>query len=390
VTAQIDVLDTADVHPRGVGPASSGSPFIVREATPADNEQLIALAAACAMEGEIALRIDRAPDFFALNRLEGERWRLAVAEMGERVVGCIAISERRAYVNGIEMRTGYVGDLKVHPAHRDTRIGDALSHYAERVCADLPAAAPVMITVLAGNRAMERRLSGPRGVPVFRKLATVRTYSIPTLWRRSAGSHPVRIESARWSDLAEMSTLWMKVAPHRQLAPARLEASRADWTRTGPGLDISSYRLARSINGELLGFFAVWDQRAFKRLTVVGYSRRMKAARAAFNAVAAVVGAEKLPPRGAPLNCVTIANVCVPASRPDVLRALLLSTYGDLRGMKCSFMNVGLDVRDPLGNALGGFFAQPTDVNVYVMTTRRGVLPEMLDARPVHYEIALV
>ena len=372
-------------------PLARGPGFVTRDATPADNEQLIALSAACAMTGEIGLRIDRRPDFFALNRLEGERWQVGVAEAAGRVVGCIAVSERRAFVNGIEMRTAYVGDFKVHPAHRDTRVADSLSHYAERVCAGLPPAAPVVITVLAGNRAMERRLSGPRGVAAFRKLATVRTYSIPILWRRRADeSGAVRVETARWSDLDEMAKLWNRLAPQRQLAQAMSVTSMAEWIRAAPGLDISSYRLARSVNGDILGFFAVWDQRPFKQLTVVAYSRRMRVARAAFNTLAPIFGAERLPRKGAPLNCATIANVCVPESRPDVMRALILAAYGELRGKQYSFMNIGLDVRDPLGGALRGLLAQPTDVNAYVMTIRRGVLPEFLDDRTVHCEIALV
>lgn len=365
--------------------------FTIRDAAPSDNAGLIDLAAACAMNGDISLRIDRRPDFFALNRLEGDRWQVGVAESGGGVVGCIAVSERRAFVNGVEARTAYVGDLKVHPAHRDTRIADALSHYADRACADLPPAAPLIVTVLAGNTAMERRLPGPRGVAAFRKLGTIRTHSIPILWRRSpTRASSIRIESARWSDLDEMVKLWQQVAPRRQLAPAFTSAALSRWIAAAPGLDISGYRLARSTKGDLLGFFAIWDQRSFKQLTVVGYSPRMLAARAGFNALARLAGGEQLPGAGSPLNCATAVNVCVPESRPDVLRALVLAAYDELRGNRCSFMNVGLDVRDPLTVALDGLLAQPTDVNAYVMTTRRGVPPELLDSRPLHYEIALV
>jgi ribosomal protein S18 acetylase RimI-like enzyme len=368
-----------------------GDWFIVRDATPADNDQLMALAAACPMAGDMSLRIDRGPDFFALNRLEGERWQVGVAMVDGKVVGCVAASERSAFVNGIETRTGYAGDLKVHPDYRDTTIADALSHYAERAFVGLPPAAPVMITVLAGNRAMERRLSGPRGVPPFRKIATIRTHSIPILWARTdVKDSGIRIESAGWRDLGPMEKLWNTIAPHRQLAPAVTTSAWAEWIRAAPGLDIESYTIARSANGEMLGFLAVWDQRSFKQLTVLGYSPRMKIARVAFNALAAVIGAERLPRRGAPLSCVTIAHICVPPTRPDVLRCLVLSAYSDVRRSRCSFMNIGLDRRDPLTAGLDGLLAQPTDVNAYSVTTRRGVLPELLDSRPLHYEIALV
>lgn len=365
--------------------------FLVRDARPSDNEGLIALAAACPMVGDLSLRIDRRPDFFALNRLEGDRWRLAVAERGGSIVGCVAFSERRVFVNGREMRTGYAGDLKVHPDHRDTNVADALSYWAESACGDLPARAPAVITVLAGNRAMERRLSGPRGVPRFNRLGTIRTHSITILWKRGRrGTGSIDTARARWIDIPQMGELWNRVASERQLAPVMTAPSLGVWIRKAPGLDISSYRLARSASGELLGFVAVWNQESFKQLTVVGYSRRMARARTAFNLFAPVVGAERLPAPDSPLRCATLLHVCVPGNRPDVLRALLIDAHNDLRHSGCSFVNVGLDVKDPLAHAVSGLFAQPTDVNIYALALRSGVAPEVLDDRPLHYEIALV
>jgi hypothetical protein len=139
-----------------------------------------------------------------------------------------------------------------------------------------------------------------------------------------------------------------------------------------------------------LGFLAVWDQRAFKQLNVVAYSPRMKAARWAFNLFAPIAGGERMPRTGSPLSCVSVAHICVPADKPGVLRALIISAYNELRRTGCSFMNLGLDRRDPLSAAMTGLFAQPTDVNAYIVTPRSGVIPEHLDERPLHNEIALV
>ncbi len=370
------------------------SDFVVRDARPSDNSDLIALAASCAMQGDVTLRIDRAPDFLALNKLEGNRWRVAVAERDGRIVGCVAFSERAAFVNGLRTRTGYIGDLKVHPDHRDTMIADALSLWAAEACRDLAPRSPALITVLAGNRAMERRLDGPRGVPRFNRVGTIRSHSIPVLWKRRRvprwGAKSIEISPAGWSDLPRMTELWNRVARRRQLAPAMSAQSLAAWITDAPGLDISSYLLARSTNGELLGFVGVWDQRSFKQLSVVGYSRRMAAVRKVFNFFARLVGATPLPRTGSPLGCATIVHICVPGDRTDVLRALLIDAHNELRNSDCSFMNVGLDVRDPLSRALRGLFAQPTDVNAYIMAQRSGVSPEVLDGRPLHYEIALV
>ncbi len=341
------------------------------------------------MVGDVSLRIDRGPDFFALNRLEGTRWKVGVAERGGAIVGCVAISERCSFINGRQSRTGYASDLKVHPAHRGTRIADELSRYCERECVDLPATTPVLITVLAGNRSMERRLSGPRGVPELKRIGTIRTHSLPVLWHRRVAAS-IDISRAGWSDLEEMTALWKQVAPLRQLAPVLTLDAMVEWIDSTPGLAISSYRVARSRGGELLGFVAAWDQRSFKQLNVVGYSPRMRVARATFNLLAPVVGGERMPRKGHPLNCVTLAHICVPGDRPDVLRALVASTHNELRRTGISFINVGLDTRDPLSSAMEGFFAQPTDVNACVTRSRFGVPSEPLDEAPIHYEIALV
>src|SRR5688572_8118711 len=185
----------------------------VREAVSTDNAGLIDLASSCAMQGDIALRIERDPDFFALNRLEGDRCRIGVAEHDGKIVGCIAASERTVYIDGRPTKTGYVGDLKVHPAHRHREMADALCRYAQNVTRELPVGSPVLITVLSGNRSMERRLSGPRGLPRFEPVTTLRTHSVSVLWKRRLPDTPdVVVEHASWRDVDDMIGLWNRVA----------------------------------------------------------------------------------------------------------------------------------------------------------------------------------
>ncbi len=368
------------------------APFAVREACASDNEGLMALAESCSMSGDIELRIDRRPDFFTLNELEW-RWRLAVAEREGKIVGCICFSEREAHLDGVPQTTGYVGDLKVHPAHRDMAIADALSRYAKERMSSLGENAAVLITVLAGNAAMQRRLHGPRGLPAFTRVATVRTHSLSILWkrkeRRSANADVAKVRPATWADVEEMADLWCAVAPGRQLAPVHDAESLARWIRDAPGLDITTYRLAHGSNGRLLGFFGLWNQREFKQMSVVSYSSRMAAARRVFNAITPMVGAERLPEAGGPLNLVTAVNVCVPPTHPNVLRSLIVGAHNELRHSVCSLLNIGLDKKDPLATALDGLFAQPTDVNAYLCNANGKAWDRPL-AGTLHYEIALV
>lgn len=371
----------------------------VRDARADDNTSLLGLAAACPMEGDIALSITREPDFFALNRLEGDQWRVGVAESGSRsdggIVGCVMGAARTTYVRGHSRDTLYAGDLKVHPKTRGVGVADALTEWVVDVLAGLgDADAPVLVTVLAGNRAMERRTHGRGGAAAFTRFATIRAFSIPLLWPRTHRTRQaqgdVRVSPATSSDIDEMAAVWQRVAPGRQFAPVLDSDSMSAWIAGAPGLDIGDYRVARSRDGRIAGFLAWWDQTPFKQSRVLRYSRRLAVARAALNALASVTGGVRLPAIGEPLRYRTALHVCVPSGRPDVLRALVRASCVQLRAERYAFATIGLDTRDPLCAAMAGFAAQPTDVNAYVLTPGGPYAGPPLDDRPLHYEIALV
>ena len=364
----------------------------VRPATAADNAALVELAEACPMEGDIGMCVERAPRFFALNELEGDRFEVAVVDgSAGRPVGCVAVAERTVYLHGRPTPTMYVGDLKVHPDHRGTPAADALSaHARERCLDDAGHDRPTLVTILAGNQSMERRLGGARGLPHLTRFATIRSHSVSLLWKRRPPPSERRVTRAGTEDLEEMADLWQRVAPGRQFAPVHDAGSLAAWIEAAPGLDISSYFLARGADGRLAGFFGLWDQESFKQLRVTSYSPSLRAFRLGFNALAPVVGSTPLPAAGGRIRSLTAVHVCVPPTDPAVLRALLIAAYNEHRGQGYSFFSVGLDVSDPLAGAFTGLLAQPTDVWACTATSARPYDGPALHDRPMHHEIALV
>jgi hypothetical protein len=372
--------------------AAGPAPTLVRLATDADNDALIALAAACPMEGDLALRIDRAPDFFALNRLEGDRWKVAVVDGPQGCpVACVATAERRAWMHGRPTTIVYAGDLKVHPDFRDTRTADALERFVAQTGRETAGeSTPILLTVLAGNTSMERRATGPRGLPRLQRFATLRSFAIPLLWRRKLAGADVRVECATDRDLEEMADLWAAVAPRRQFASVLDAHGLARWIDAAPGLAIEDYLLARDRQGTLLGFVGMWDQRAMKTLRVLRYSPALSMIRGVVSVAAPFVGATALPAIGAPLHHASAVHLCVPHDRSDVLRALLLTAYDRLRGSGRVFMSVALDARDPLIAALGGLLAAPTDIHAYATMPGGAWTGAPLDDRPLHFETALV
>ena len=380
----------------GAGLGAARGPVRVRAAVPADNAALVDLALACPMEGDVGLCVSRAPDLFALNRLEGESSSSAVAEDCETgdVVGCAAVAGRGVWLHGAPANVTYAYDLKVHPAHRGGPAADALSRWVRDECERRGGPdVPVFLTILAGNEPMERRATGRvAGVPRFARFATVRSHSITLLGRRRLRESRtgLRVTRARAGDAEEMAALWARVASARQLAPVLDADSLLRFAAAAPGLGVESYRVARRRDGRIAGFGALWDQSSFKQLRVTRYSPRLAAVRLAFNAVAPLLGSSPLPPAGGALRQATAFNVCVPADQPDVLAALVRDAHDELRAEGHSLLTIGLDLRDPLAAALDGLFAQPTDVHAYACTATGDYAGPPLDASMLHYEIALV
>jgi len=350
--------------------------MMVRKAHPEDNDALMALASACPMNGDLSLCVDRYPDFFALNRLAGGgQWQVGVID-GDNdgdngPIACIAVARREVYLHGEPASLAYVGDLKVHPAHRRRGAARALLGWAIDTGRDLIGAdGPLMCTVLGGNTAVDTL----RDIftPEVRKRATIRSHSISLLWRRRLPRTSLTVRLAEPADTAAMTNLWQRLAPGRQFAPLHHQVQSA-------GLD---YLLAHHRDGELAGFLGLWDQHAIKQMRVTGYSRRLGMARKAFNLASPLFRVPRMPAPGGEMSYRTVVSPC--ALDPQTLRALLLHACHRLHG-ECSLLTIGLDTRDPLTRALSGLLAQPTDVDVLVLGG-----PSKDDGGPVHFEIAMV
>jgi GNAT superfamily N-acetyltransferase len=323
------------------------------------------------MNGDLALRVDRAPDFFALNRLAGDRWRVGVVDGDDGPIGCICVSARTAFIDGRPGRLAYVGDLKVHPGHRGRGVGRALAAWALAAAHDMVGeGGPMMATVLSGNTAVDRLQH--TFVPGARRRATIRSHSISLLAKRRIPRSDLTVARATAADIPAMVRLWERLAVCRAFAPI-LESFPLD----SPGLD---YLVAQRPSGELAGFVGLWDQHRIKQMRVVGYSPRMAAARVVFNLAAPLFAAPALPQPGGKLSYRSVVHPC--ATDAAVLRNLLLHAYSRLRG-HYSFLTIALDTRDPLTRALSGLLAQPTDVDLLV-------LGGPADDRPAHFEIATV
>jgi len=365
----------------------------VRDATPDDNDALVALSTATSVDGDVSLAVDRGPDFFALSRLKGDRWRVGVVDGPDgRPAGCVAIAERTVHLHGEPTKTLAVSDLRVHPARRREGRGDALIRWARDACVEMGGQdAFAFVALLAGGKEMEGRMGGKRGLPSVHRFATVRCWSVPLLWnRKPPDAANSAVTRATADDVDEMAALWADVGPQRQFAPTMDAAALAAWVDAAPGLELSSYWLARRPDKKLAGFVGIWDQEVFKRLQLTRYSPRARVFREAFNLAAPLVGGARLPRPGQSVRHLIAVHPCVPPSAAGVFRSLLVAAYGEHRKKGYSFITVGLDVKDPLAADMKGLLGQRTDVWCCVATQGDRWTGPPLDDRPAYHEIALV
>ncbi|MBM3926683.1 MAG: GNAT family N-acetyltransferase [SAR202 cluster bacterium] len=357
-----------------------------REATQADNSSLLALANICSFYGRVSQHVDRSPDFFRLSSLQGEPWSVGVVDgPSGAIIGCVAVAERKCYVNGIPRNTAYVTDLRVHPAHRRTGAADSLVRYAMRRCREMAGYdAPVLCVIAPNNK--------PLGNLTFLKqFAEIITYSVIPLGRHyKTPKAGLAVSPAGPNDVEEMASLWCRLAPQRQFTPEFSTESLIRWIEKAPGLSISSYWLARQSDGELAGFMGVWDQTLHKRSVVQHYTTSSKLFRVGFDVIAPLLGAGRLPGVGGVLKHLTAVHLCASEDDPLVLRSLITRAIREISGKGHSFFTIGLDATDPLSTALKGMLSVKTRTLACVGTSDGKYSGPPLGDRPLYFEIALM
>jgi hypothetical protein len=359
-----------------------------RWATPDDNEALIALNRACPMHGSIDMYFDRAPDFFALSRLQGDGARVCVVdgtEPGTLDASAAIAHFPRTFLDGEHLPLFYACDLRVHPDRRGgrtvKRIYDFMTEYGKGEGWDLG-----ITTVMKDNAAMAGVLQGKAGIVAYRHVTSLRNFAIQ-FFLPKARVRGIEVRAATEADLGDMVALWNRVNGQKQFAPIwDVDSLRA---RLGnvPGYAIGNYRLA--FRGDrLVGLIVLWDQEAFKRMMILGYAAQMLRMKRWYNPLSRVLGLAPIPEAGHRMPYLYVTHAC--AEDPEVLRALLVHAYNEVRGNRYLFISAMVDTRDPLMAAFEGFITNQVDIELFVMDEYRRWGEFDFQKRPAYFDHAIV
>jgi len=343
-------------------------------ATGGDDAGVRRLVRTQAMPGRVRLSFCREPDFSTGCAVTGDEYRILVARSvpdGD-VVGVACRAARRVFLNGLEQRIGYLGQLRVDERYRGRWLvsrGFAMLEAMHR--ADpLPA---YLASIVDGNDDAAGILvrKPRRGFPRFREVARIVTLAV-RVRRAARGARPTCDDTS--PPIVEVADFLQREGRRRQLSSV--------WT--GEALDrLASYgltseniRVART-NGAIAGVVALWDQSAYKQSVIRGYSGWLRAA------------SPLLPRPGTALRSAYASLVSIADDDPVVFDSLLRDVCARAAARGLDYLLLGLDVRDPLMDVARAYphIAYPS--RLYLASWPDGdFCHEWLDDRPTYVDIA--
>ena len=316
-----------------------------REALPGDHAALERLFRETSMAGAIRLGSDRSPDFFAASRVQAEEpcvWGVFTGE--GRAVGVFSMGRRMVWLNQQKKPMRYLSDLRIRP---DSRKGTMLAKGFRMMRENVFEKGEWAQTLVLGQNlpALEFLRSRRAGLPEYREAGRYRNWILPAQ-KMPAPAH--RVRTARPDDLPAMQLLLDESSRRRSFSPVIDLKNLGDAYLNG--LTVDDFLVAEDA-GEMIGMMALWDQSAFQRLRVDGYSAGFAVARPLLNFHARLYGGAVFPAPGNAIPMVKASAIACANDDPAVLRSLLAAVFPRLGG---KLLSVGLSEKDTLATAMDG------------------------------------
>ena len=201
--------------------------------------------------------------------------------------------------------------------------------------------------VLEDNvHAIELLTSRRAGLPEYRPAGIYRTWLLPA--QDADCERDITVRRATAEDLGGMQGLYDEAMKRRSFGEMLnlLGLGEGRWH----GLNLGDFLVAER-QGRLIGMLGLWDQSAFQRLCIAGYSRGVAMLRPLWNAWAGIRGDVPLPPAGSIVSMRKATAIACEDDNPAILRALLGEALA-IRDGKLTL--VGMSAADPLVPAMDG------------------------------------
>jgi hypothetical protein len=343
-----------------------------RRARLEDDADLRAMLRANAMPSWVTMSIEREPSFFAgLDRYGVDH--PFIAHQDGQPAGMYVGSQHAVHLNGRAAPIGYLGGLRINPDFRHS-LRNLRDGFASIRGLAAETGIPFWYTSIAAENAGARRLleAGLRGIPEYRPVGEMVTFALPCARGRRLGLwRPVG------SDELEAMCAWHnRVAAGCQFSPVLTP----EWVAA-----CEAQFHIHETGGRIAGCKALWNQQAYKQVTVRGYRRPLAAALPLYNAWARLARRVVLPPVGRALDQCFLAFLATEADTSADFADLISDA---LSLCASQVMILGLDAGHPAIGAIRALF-KPAAYPSVIYTVSDGGQP-LLDERPIRPEVAVL
>ena len=309
-----------------------------RIATQEDNDQLIELTASAGMAGEIALRIDRNPNFFKLLELRGET-KVYIAAESNKIIGSLCVSVQYVYIKRELFPVHYIGDFKVAKSHRNRGVGLSLTNkvasYLMSIDADL-----VFLNVSKGNIKPFSFFTDRSVGTDFQSIGGFNIYQFSG--KRKFETHPeFEIETVKVTDelITFFNDIYQKYELGSQITERKLEGTNI---------------LAVRQNGSLIAAMCLIDTMHLKQNIVTKVSFKMNVLLKLVNAISPLLGISKMPVLNQPVKMIYIKYLALKNDDKHLIRLLISRAKHIAYKKSYSFVSIGLHEKDSLNNYFSG------------------------------------
>ena len=353
-------------------PARYSPRLEIRRLEPADGPAALGLADGTALEGDLPLRFDRGPDFFAWPDALLDRWVYAGAFEDTRLLGYGLVGFRRGWTGDRWGAYAFSGDLRVAPEARRAGVGAALLRAIQN---EIPPDVHLVAgTILRGNRhglglARDRMPSG------FSLTDLGEFVSITRLARRCRATGPVVRLGVQ--DVPAVQEL-LATGPHGLFAPEPTEREAHRLLEPDPRLAGGAWGVWDG--SRLRGLVALLDLDRVRRAIVLREPVPLSIVRHAFGLAGYLLGTPSLPGPGQPLRALTVARLVVPAglrgssdsSRLNTARVLVQAARLEAFARGAPLLHLGLHGADPLRAAADRGLRHRHGLRLFASVDQRG------------------
>lgn len=328
----------------------------IREATPDDNGELIALQAKCPQGTSLVVSTVNTPDFFARAKTY-ESYKVYVACEEDTIIGSAACAIRESVVNDHACRVGYEFQYFTSPDRRGKGVARVLHGHIEDYLTGQNVVLSYLL-IMEDNLPARRLFEGQD----FRLHRTLVMPVLPVYEKMDIGAKG-KIRPMKSEDLPVVAELlnitWQG---HDLYGPTSAEALARFVNRT-PAFSLTNTVVLED-QGEILASLGVWDWSQIARITVKSLSLRLRMTGMLADVIGYFRPVPRLPKAGTTLRQWCLTPIAF--SAPEHLRPLF--RYLNNRALEVGIEQIFClcERGHPLLTGMKGLFRRDVGMHLYV------------------------